>query len=222
NTPLKKNPRVKGSGDNVADKVFGQSNNFKKQVCSNGLAGSGASMGTAGVVNPAPSTKGLCDPEGVAADLAGNLYIADSGNGRVLFYDSPLVKVPGLQGSGETIADLEVGQTSFAHNMNNFGGARALSMPASVVTDSAGHLYVSDGVNNRVLGWKKAAELASGAPADIEIGQLSFYGYACTATRSGLCLSHNCQSLGSCSSAGAGGLAVDRSGNLYVADTYNN
>ena len=51
---------------------------------------------------------------------------------------------------------------------------------------------------------------------------MSFYGYACTATRSGLCLSHNCRSLGSCSSAGAGGLAVDHSGNLYVADTYNN
>src|SRR5208282_1894954 len=177
NTPLKKNPRVKGSGDNVADRVFGQNNNFKQQVCSNGLAGSGASMGTAGVVNPAPSTKGLCDPEGVAADLAGDVYVADSGNGRVLFYDLPLVKEPGLQSAGDTIADLEVGQANFAHNMNNFGGTRALSMPASVVTDSAGHLYVSDGANNRVLGWKKAAKLASGAPADIELGQLSFYGY---------------------------------------------
>ena len=164
NTPLKKT-KVKGSGDNVADKVFGQNNNLKTQVCSNGLAGSGASMGTAGVVNPVPSTKGLCDPEGVAADLVGDLYIADSGNGRVLFYDMPLIKVTGVQGSGDTIADLEVGQTSFAHNMNNSGGTRALSMPASVVTDAAGHLDVSDGANNRVLGWKKAAKLASGAPA---------------------------------------------------------
>ena len=220
NTPLKKT-RVKGSGDNVADKVFGQSNNFKKQVCSNGLVGNGASTGAAGVVNPAPSTRGLCDPEGVAVDLAGDLYIADSGNSRLLFYDSPLIYT-GVQGSGDTFADLEVGQTSFAHNMNNFGGTRALSMPAGVVTDPAGHLYVSDGANNRVLGWKRAANLATGAPADIVIGQLSFYTYACTATRSGLCLSHNCQSLASCSSAGAGGLAVDHSGNLYVADTYNN
>jgi len=221
NTPLKKT-RIKGSGDNVADKVFGQGNNLKKQVCSNGLAGNGGSMGAAGVVNPAPSTRGLCDPEGVAVDLAGDLYIADSGNSRLLFYDSPLIYT-GVQGSGDTVADLEVGQTSFVHNMNNFGGARALSLPASVVvTDAAGHLYVSDGANNRVLGWKKAAKLASGAPADIMIGQVSFYGYACSATRSGLCLSHNCKSVGSCSSTGAGGLAVDHSGNLYVADTYNN
>ncbi len=222
NTPLKKNPRVKGSGDNVPDDVFGQGGSFKRQVCSNGLVGTGPPMGTAGVVNPAPSTKGLCDPEGVAADLAGNVYIADSGNGRVLFYDLPLTKVTGVQGAGDTIADLEVGQTSFARNMNNSGGAQALSMPASVVTDSAGHLYVSDGVNNRVLGWKQAAKLASGAPADIVIGQLGFYNYACAVTRGGLCLSHACWSLGSCNSAGAGGLAVDRSGNLYVADTYNN
>ncbi len=135
NTPLNKT-RTKGSGDNVADKVFGQKNNFKSQVCSNGLAGNGASMGAAGVINPAPSKQGLCDPEGVAADLAGDVYIADSGNGRLLFYDLPLVKVPGLQSAGDTVADLEVGQTSFAHNMNNSGGTRALSMPASVVTDS--------------------------------------------------------------------------------------
>src|SRR5579863_1415981 len=51
----------------------------------------------------------------------------------------------GTPGSpGDTTADRELGQTDFAHNMFDFGGAAALSGLSGVAVDAAGHLYVSD------------------------------------------------------------------------------
>jgi sugar lactone lactonase YvrE len=215
NSPLQKT-KAKGSGDNVADHVFGQKG-FTTSTCSNGLVGTGGSTGKAGVLNPVPSKGGLCNPEGVLG--GGDVLIADSGNARVLFYNSPL-QADGIQGSGTTNAGIEFGQTTFSRNMDNGGGAQALSKPASVAVDAAGHVYVADSGNNRVLGWKSATALANGAAADTVIGQLGYFSYSCAATRSGLCLSNGCESRESCIAGGA--VAVDPAGNLYVADTFNN
>src|SRR5229473_2254748 len=73
-------------------------------------------------------------------------------------------------------------------------------------------LYVSDLLNNRVLGWKNASDFAFGAKADFVIGQQDFFSTARlgpgTIVSSGLYRPM--------------GLAVDRSGNLYVIDAGNN
>src|ERR1700678_2516643 len=73
-------------------------------------------------------------------------------------------------------------------------------------------LYVSDTVNNRVLGFKSAVGFANGQKADVVIGQLDFsatfpHGPGTTLT-TGL--------------ATPTGIAVDATGNLYVIDTANN
>jgi uncharacterized protein (TIGR03437 family) len=105
-------------------------------------------------------------------------------------------------------------------NVTNFNPnlveGRELNQPQGVAIDnsvSPPALYVSDLANNRVLGWKNASSFSFGAPADFVIGQPDFY-------------STTPQGPGTASpSAGLrspAGMAVDKSGNLYVIDTGNN
>src|SRR5437870_2553704 len=71
-------PAAAAPGDTVSDRVFGQGGSFATSVCDNpSPPGS-------------PTAGSLCDPLGAAVDGAGNLYVADSRNNRVLEYDSPL------------------------------------------------------------------------------------------------------------------------------------
>jgi hypothetical protein len=112
--------------DLTADNVFGQPN-FVSQ----------------GTGTTATSLK---SPSGVAVDSAGNVYIADSANNRVLQYDNPLTT--------DFIADRVFGQGgSFTSGVCNLGGisASSLCMPVDVAVDSAGNLFVVDFNNNRVL-----------------------------------------------------------------------
>jgi len=193
----------------AAAKVFGQS------------AMSGGSCNSSGAVNAA----GLCGPSGVALDAAGNLYVADAENNRVLKYNAAL--------AGDTIADVELGQLDFAHNDHNavdasgYGGSAAdvilagtlnIGALGAVAVDnsvSPPRLYVADNHNNRVLGYNNAAAFLNGAPADIVIGQPNFTTGSSQACRPfGLATAFNL-----CSPTG---VAVDAQGNLYVADELDN
>jgi serine/threonine-protein kinase len=83
--------------------------------------------------SPSPQTNlpfvGLNHPDGVAAVLAGNVYVTDSANNRVLF----------LQRTG----------ASYAPQVNlPFGG---LNHPDGVAVAFLGNVYVTDSGNNRVL-----------------------------------------------------------------------
>lgn len=87
---------------------------------------------------PASAAK-LNQPRDLAFDAAGNLYIADSGNGRVRRVDARTGVITTVAGSGTA----------------GFGGdggaatAASLSGPASVVVDG-GTLYVADRDNGRI------------------------------------------------------------------------
>jgi len=70
---------IPGSGDTTADRVFGQADNMTSQACN--FASS-----------PAASTE--CNPSGIALDSAGDLFVVDSGNNRILKYDQPLAATP--------------------------------------------------------------------------------------------------------------------------------
>ena len=92
---------------------------------------------------------------------------------------------------------------------------REFYAPQSVALDTSGStpiLYVSDTDNNRVLAWKDANGFQSGQKADLQIGQpdllTTFPGGPGTAYSTGLFRPT--------------GIAVDPSGNLYVADSGNN
>ncbi len=130
--------------------VFGQS----------GLT-SGAAGGCAGGIASADE---LCLPQGVALDDSQSLYVADSGNSRVLEYLNPLAPGAGTQGTsgsaGDTTADLVFGQHGdLAGTARNNGGTNAdsLSAPAGVAVDETGSVYVADTGNNRVLEYNGAS-----------------------------------------------------------------
>ena len=75
---------------------------------------------------------GLTNPNGLALDLAGNLYVADTGNNHIL-------KV------------LPDGTVSTLDNAGVFSGVSAMSSPQQLAVDSSGNLYIADSGNNRVI-----------------------------------------------------------------------
>jgi sugar lactone lactonase YvrE len=91
------------------------------------------------------SAASLCSPRGIATDCAGNVYVADDSHMRVVIYRDPVAT--------DTVADEVLGRYNFTSGGSNWEGtsARTLSSPRSVAVDGAGHLYVSDSTNNRVL-----------------------------------------------------------------------
>jgi sugar lactone lactonase YvrE len=146
----------------------------------------------------------LCGPAGVALDSAGNLFIADSLNNRALEYSSPLTT--------DTAADAELGQVDFAHAGVNFVDGKGMYEPDAVAIETATaphRVYVADRVNNRVLGWHDASVFTNGAAADLVIGQPDFVSSTCDAT-------------GAATLCNPTSVAVDTSGNLFVADANNN
>src|ERR1700682_4883485 len=94
-----------------------------------------------------------------------------------------------------------------------FSYAASISNPAQITIDAAGHLYMADYNNSRVLGWHSAVGFANNDPADVVIGQLdSLHVYA---NQGGVAATPT--SLNS-----PQGVAVDSDDNLYVADSLNN
>ena len=110
-------------------------------------------------------------------------------------------------------ADRVLGQSSFTSYTQNQGGvsAQSLSRPARLAVGPGGGLFIADATNNRVLRWASAAAFANHAPADLVLGQPNFTsnGVNQGATTNANTL-YNPQ-----------GVAVDSSGNIYVADTFN-
>ena len=181
NTPL--------TTDLVADRVFGQLGSFVTSPANNG-----------GI-----SADSLFNPLGIALDASDNLYVADSGNNRVLEYDAPIAT--------DTTADRVFGQTLFTTNLANMGStatASSLFTPRAVNLDTAGRLYVSDVANNRLLVYNGPL---SDATADYVLGQAgSFTTGSCnmggSPTASTLC--------------SPGGAVIDAFDHLYLADSSNN
>ncbi len=137
------------------------------------------------------------------------MYVADYGENRVLQYHTPLT-------TNTNSPIWFIGQTTFSTNTPNLAVTTASSMhyPGFVALDTSvvpNRLYVADQSNNRVLGWKDVTALYNNAPADLVIGQPDFV--SSTSNNGGISAS---------SLYGTGPLAVDSSGNLYVADDGNN
>jgi len=164
----------------------------------------------------------------LGTDRSNNLYVADANNNRVLEYYVPGPASPAPPGSpGDTVPDQVLGQETFGIANVNFVDGRSLGAPTAVAIDlsaNPNHVYILDASNNRVLGWKSLSEFTGNQPADLVVGQPDFFGTGCnqlqtlgsfTPTAQTFCLNNQ-------SSQGVhSGIAVDKHGNLFVADQQN-
>ena len=188
-------------------------NNGSSIVGTVGLTGMGTGPlgifqpGTASVLNTGSLT--LANPFGVAVDGAGDLYITDTGNSRVVEVTAAgtasvlstgglTLKQPNgvaVDGAGDVyIADtvnssvVEVTTAGTASVLST--GGLTLSQPFSVAVDGAGDLYITDTGNNRVV-------------------EVTAAGTASVLSTGGLTLAEPFS------------VAVDGAGDLYIADYGN-
>ena len=85
------------------------------------------------------------DPARVALDPSGNLWVADTGNNRVLRFP----KGPDGFASGQA-ADVVLGQPDFTSSGPETG-ATSMNSPTGVSVDPSGNVWVADMTNSRVL-----------------------------------------------------------------------
>jgi uncharacterized protein (TIGR03437 family) len=184
-----------------ADIVIGQPN-FTTALCNYNpsLPGNGGDIFS-------PTQSSLCQPKGLAVDAQGNLYVADSGNGRVLRFPAPFSNPAPLEQ-----ADLVLGQNSFTAQFL-IPSATTMSTPYGLAFSGTNGLLVSDQQFNRVLYFKYPtgnsfrAITDNGIAAVKVFGQPNFTATTAGATTDKMSSPHH--------------IACDSNGQLYVADTGN-
>jgi sugar lactone lactonase YvrE len=114
-------------------------------------------------------TTSLNYPSGMFYDSSSlSLWVADSGNNRVLQYS-----LSGGPVTGQSAATV-LGQTDFA-STDSAVSPEGLNWPSAVTYDQAhGELLVTDSGNNRVVGYDAIASVASGQAAVLSLGQPGF------------------------------------------------
>jgi hypothetical protein len=148
-----------------------------------------AAGATATVAVRATTTAGTtCEAAGL--DLPQSLFVtgtrlivADSGNNRVLIWNS----IP-AQGTAPSVVLGQASFTSCNPNRSTAVGAapgqNTLSYPSDVWSDGT-RLYVADTGNNRILVWNDVATLTNGKAADVVLGQAGSFTSATAGTGAG-------------------------------------
>jgi sugar lactone lactonase YvrE len=152
-----------------------------------------AGNGQTGSGNGTGTAASFYYPQGVAIDAAGNLFVADQGNNQI--------RKISTKGTVTTLAGtLVAGNTNVS--ATTIGVAALFNGPTGVAVDGTGNVYVADFGNNLV---RKIAPT----------------GVVTTLAGSGKTGSTNAAGTGA-SFNGPAGVAVDKAGNVYVADFNNN
>jgi uncharacterized protein (TIGR03437 family) len=152
----------------------------------------------------APTDLTLYRPVAVAVDKNGDLYVADTGNGRVLRFPQPFNQ------TGPIRANLVLGKPGFFTNPSdaNFASASTMAGPSGLAFTNEGNLLVSDALLNRVLLFVRSPNGDFTNVASRVLGQPNMTSSAPSNAPDGL--------------SGPQGLAVDSSNRIYVADRGNN
>jgi trimeric autotransporter adhesin len=151
----------------------------------------------------------LNDPEGVAVDAAGNLYIADTGDNRVRVVQASTGKIVAFAGNWNippcTVPTNPCGDGARAVNAS-FG----VGGPIGVAVDGKGNVYIADSGDNRVRVVNTTTH---------KISAFAGSGNLCSPIWGA------CGDSASATAAQMGpphGLGVDGAGNVYIADSRDN
>ena len=128
-------------------------------------------------------------PHGIAIDNSGNLYIADTANSRIRK----------ITPNGTIVTIVGTGTAGYSGDGGPAAGAQ-LNYPGAVALDSAGNLYILDSTNARVRKVSTSGLITTVAGN----GTPGLTGDGGPATKAEIGTS--------------GGLTLDKSGNLYLAD----
>jgi len=163
-------------------------NNSIREITPAGVVTTVAGNGTAGYTDGPAASAEFYDPQGLALDAQGNLYVADLGN-NVIRKISTIGVVTTFAGNGIP------GYVDGAGNIAAFNG------PHGIAFDTQGNLYVADRTNCLIRKITPAGVVNTFAGNKI-VGYIDATGTAAEFNN-------------------PNGLAVDATGNIYVADQGN-
>lgn len=221
-------------------------NNIVRKISQDGVVTTLAGMaGTRGSSDGVGVAARFDHPWGVAADVAGNVYVADTYNSTIRKI-SPLGNVTTLAGSAGVVG-----------NADGTGAAARFDHPHGIVVDAVGNVYVADTNNSTIRKITPAGEVTTLAGIAGALGSIDGLGSAArfyqpyglamdgsgnlyvsddnstirkiTPTGEVTTLAGLAGSLGQIDGTGGGanfrsprGITTDSAGNLYVADYGNN
>jgi len=156
--------------------------------------------------NPSLGPQSLSYPSDVLKDVHDNLFICDSMNNRALLFPPP------YSSPNRVFGQLDNFYTN-AEDVTGTVSAYGLHLPARIAMDNnKDMLFITDKLNDRVLGFFGPGSNYGDTKADIEFGHKGCLDCSSGAIRSGTYPTELYNPMG---------LAVDSFSNLYVADSGN-
>lgn len=181
--------------DGAGDVYIADSFNYRiRKVDSSGIISTIAGDGWGGAIGdggPATSAE-LNEPEDVALDSHGNLYISDAANSKIRRIDASGI-ITTLAGNGNFGFGGDGGPATSAE----------VNFPTGVAADSSGNVYIADFQNSRIRKVNTAGTITTIAGT----GTSGFSGDGGPPASAELSFSME--------------VAVDSAGNIYIADTNN-
>jgi sugar lactone lactonase YvrE len=183
--------------DSMGTVYVADANNHRiRKITPGGVVTTLAGNGTTAFVDGVGTNATFNNPQGIAVDSVGNVFVADTNNHRIRKIGTTVAQVPLNRGVVTTIAGN--GTVGFS---DGTGTNTRLTYPSGIGFDSAGNVYVADTGNHRIR------KITSTGVVTTFAGN----GTAAWGDGTGTSARFNTPN----------GIAVDSAGTVYVADTNN-